>query len=136
MSTTNPAIQFFIKLFELGNTIRGWSGEGPYVPLDTRPKHDFQIYTSINLVSLIEFIQTMDPSLRDEITNLPVVNYTDGSFLLGTDFIKKLFSDIIDGRASCFIASGQLMTTAIYYLENKYNYNLPAVDITQLKLYC
>ena len=132
IQTMHPGIQFFIKLFELGNTIRGWSGEGPYVPLDTRPLHEFQDNVIANLCTFAEFLETMDPTMKTELNDLPLVKYGD-TFSLEKISIGTRYESVVTGRYSTFMASGNFIATAVYYLREKYQYTIPGVDITELK---
>jgi hypothetical protein len=129
------AIDYFTKLFEIGNSIRGWSGTGPYVSLDSRPVLQFESLVYPRLIAFSDCVNSLPEDLKSKLNNLRIRHYYNGTFSQDGGCIGDYYLHLTIGRLSANIASGNLMSTAIYYLKEQYNYEIPNVDITTLKLY-
>lgn len=130
------SIKYFVKLFEIGNSIRGWKGEGPYYPLDIRPKSDNLDNVYIALISFNE-LSIMD-ELKYELDYLPTYTYNNKETIFSQNVksIRKVYNSVVEGQYPTLMTSDIFMTTAIYYLKERYNYIIKDVDITTLQKFC
>lgn len=138
-TTDKLCIDFFTKLFEVGNSIRGWTGQGPYVPLDQRPPYQhFDSLAAPRMIAFSDLRSSLPADLQSELDNLPLYDYNNGEFSphKGNQTINQLYNDLVEGRGSCFVASSVFIVTAVYYLQHRYNYTLPNVDLNTLKFFC
>lgn len=126
------SIKYFIKLFELGNTIRGWKGCGDYVPLDQLSSMASYDEIDLPLLKFKMFIKSLPHDLAKTLGSLPIKSYDEGQFHDGHGTIKSNFQT--GGYTNLLIISGKLMATAIYYLQEYCGYSLPNIDITTLKM--
>lgn len=130
------SVEYFIKLFEIGNAIRGWTGDGPYVPLNQRPNSPFETNASLRLVAFTEFKESLPDDLCHELDNLIVIHDKGRDSSYHNESIHSLCQHVLNGRASCFMASSYFMFTAVYYLKHRHNYQIPNIDINELQFFC
>ena len=137
MSDTNSAIQFFVKLFERGNATRGWSEGNPYVSPGSKHESKFVVNEFRAYMNLSEYIASLDSTLKTELFSLPLFIYNNmsKSFERVNCSIGKSLDLLQLGKCSPVVASSYFMSTAIYYLQEKYDYSLPGVNIEDLVYY-
>jgi len=132
MSENSFCMMFFVKLFEIGNIIRGWKGRGTYAPLNVRPTNRFIKYINPMYIDFEEFINSMPVYLVKYLGSLPIYYYDSGKFTEGNLSIGKLYDLLVHNKYPSIMASGSLISTAIYYLSEHYQYNVPGIDISTL----
>lgn len=131
-------IQYFTKLFELGQYVRGWKGPGnEYVPLSSRAVREVVNDTfPLHLIDFNDFCDSLNADLRTEIGALSIMTYDQsGNYSKGMT-INATFNSMCECRYPVFMASGHFMSTAVYYLKERYQCEIPNVDIKTLEHYC
>ena len=134
-------IDYFTRFFELGLTIRGWKSGTPYISLNQKPNF-VESDIVIALCEFSTFTESLPLELHQELGKLPLMLYSPSSseghsrFVPNSRTIQKCRDDIVMNNFPCLVAANFFISTAIFYLKERCQTELPDVDISQFQSFC